>query len=287
MPTGSEPSAPDEAGGARRGLGRGLSAILQDTAAIADKQSRGLRSEPAHARLFRAFVETGLDQLLDPHHTYVGYVHRCDPEPPEFFLHHPAPESVDSSVMYRLISAVNTAIADPTITRVELPGSSGHLHLFPSTGERSQGVHFVAAPTSFDADMYDRRRRTIAPFTRLAHQFDAGPLSPDALPELDVRCDGTMVTATARMNGCVESATATNAELDEAVARAVIDARGSARSLTSVSSMALPDDRHAVLVTTRGPDGPHFGFSLSANDQQIVAAAAAIRATETDPSDVS
>lgn len=269
----------------RRGLGRGLGAIIRDTSApeplplgSADATSTGRDVDRA---LIHRLATVGLDLLDRDSLTHLGYLHVVADQGPELVLRRPCLEHLDPTAAYRLLAGLDRATKDLTNVRYSSLGAAT-LAFVPSRGPHSTGVHLLgwtAPPPEESAQReLEKRCRAVA---QVVHQLHR-ELETDNRVHVRVERRPEGVEAVAIIDRGQPHETlgrATADDLATAVVHAILAADGSGLMHRTTRSMAVDPGHYAVLTVLTTPQGaPVLGFSMGRAAEADVAASAARRA---------
>ncbi len=269
----------------RRGLGRGLGAIIRDTTpgdpltVSTDDAGHGRTIE---AKLVKQLANVGLD-LLEPFKpSHLGYLHLANGAEPLLILRRPCLDQTDPTTAYRLLGGLDRAAADLEHIRYsQLVGVE--LYFVPSRGPHSAGVHLLGTDRPLDDSTRAAAERRCRAVAHVVHQLHR-EIEPDALAGISTRTEGGLVVAQAILtdtSGQTAQAESRSDDLATAVAQAMVAARGNGLTHKVTRALTVAGDQHAVLtVLTDAAGQPRLGFTVSDAPPTAVAASAARRAIE-------
>lgn len=260
----------------KRGLGRGLTSLIPG----AEQIERA--SLTPQEQLFRNLVDAGLDlidELVQPEIS--AYLHAPHDDDPILQLRRPPLSALTPSTAFRLMHTIAQLTNRPEPSGVfTYDGMTGAY--VRSQGPVSDGLH-VFASHGLDAGSQEveQATRVARAFGAVCHQFST-PAVDEATPELVVSVgdDETLVEATVRQDGEERVGRASSTEATEAVATAILSARGAPYALEEIRDVELESGRAVVAVLTHEDGFLRLGLAITDRDLLQTAAIATLRALE-------
>ena len=269
----------------RRGLGRGLGAIIRDTSAaeslpVASADGAG-SGRYADRELVRQLAEVGLDLIDGPELTHLAYLHQVIGGEPQLVLRRPCLAELNPTTAYRLLGGLDRASGDLEHVRyAELDDAA--LCFVPSRGPHSTGVHLFGSPRPLETARRGHLEQRCRAAAEVVHQLHR-EIEPtdETIVTIEQRGGEVLARAVLERPGGPRTGEATDPDEASAVARAIVAAHNNGLVHRATRSLVVEGELQAVLTVLAEPSGrPRLGFTVSESSVVDVARSATRRAIE-------